>query len=1044
MKDKEKVTNKTSRALRATTVAQRRATTEGRQVTFSTAEIRPTSTNPREITGTSVRTVALRTNADARVETSRSLENLNIHSVGHEIQSVQINNTEPVAEIIISSDSNSSSVTFVTNSQENQIVNENSAQNSQSISRRNSEQNSQSNYRENSQHTDELNASENLQRISQQNSRENSQQNSTTSNQSENQANFEAPQINAQSTPFESPNQTLINVSNLQQQFPSLQQIASVVQNLVPTQNSLQQPSTSGNQSPQQQQQSENRSPIQPTSATSPHATIQQPQSTLQQNLNSSRNSILIPNFNRSQNLIQPANQFSTQNQSQNSHRSQNSTSRRALSLQRDASALDFLEPHVRNLLSQSIITGISINNSFLRRNSSPNENNTSTHSNSGRNTSTHFTRSTPNLFIDTPAAPPNFITNRLPPIRRGSPRAVSANPFIQRLLNRPRVNDSPATFSTPTANEFSPTARPIFTKTPQNAQKSKATRKMSTNANDNANDHQNSQNGQNNGNFVSQREFSAFAERMFERLDYMSQAIRNQGSSTSGTIPKNHPFKEKAKSSSRGRHTETSERNDSDEEREHRKNKNRKDSISNRDNGKSNNNRKSRSTQRTNRTGNRGAARYPDDSEPDSSPSSSDRDNRRRNMNNFNNLPYNDDNNYSEDDLDVMNRIPYERRRILDRRLKAIQPITSGTADHIKTFIRTVNIFMNGIENQDEEIYATQELKFKTTAVEYIPVDQIARTVLWSQLRRLLEREYKQTNTENALEAKLKTFQQNHTETIAEYGERARKLMYEYEAHFGTLMNEPLRKRLNREVTEQFVKKVKNAKVREALKFRGTAQLNEMISYAIEQEIIHQDEDADPEAVCNYCGKKGHREVNCHQKERAIRNSNVAAGYQNDRTCVNCGYKGHTKVHCFVRTNHSNNNSRTNNNIRDNRRSNDRRGYGSGQYNRSNNNNNNGYNNNSRNGNGYRNNNSNRNGNYQRNNGNNGGNNNQRNNNGVRNNYYQRNNGNSNGNGNYQRNNNYRNNNNSQTNNQAPSTQHQIANVAPATPSNASQTENN
>lgn len=245
---------------------------------------------------------------------------------------------------------------------------------------------------------------------------------------------------------------------------------------------------------------------------------------------------------------------------------------------------------------------------------------------------------------------------------------------------------------------------------------------------------------------------------------------------------------------------------------------------------------------------------------------------------------------------------ISRDRKQMLNRRIKCINPISNPTSENIMTFVRAADILMNVVANDEEDEYCTEELKFKITAVDHIPIRNITACVYWNELKALLEREYKETNTENALEAKLRSLTQKHTETTAEYGERARKLMNEYETFYGTQMTQHLRKRINREITDQFVKTTLNTKVREAMRFRGASlDLADMINYGIEQETLHRDTESDPEVICSYCQRRGHKSTQCHTKDRAICMSNRAAGYQNDRTCVQCGLQGHTKLHCLV-----------------------------------------------------------------------------------------------------------------------------------------------
>lgn len=270
---------------------------------------------------------------------------------------------------------------------------------------------------------------------------------------------------------------------------------------------------------------------------------------------------------------------------------------------------------------------------------------------------------------------------------------------------------------------------------------------------------------------------------------------------------------------------------------------------------------------------------------------------------------------------------IPQYRREILRDNLREIKRIPSHKASDIAAFVTAAETVISETLNETEEKYVTAQLKVKTSEVKYISQTNRQNVVYWNELKHLLEKEYKSANNENALHAKLRALTQQHTETAADFGERCREILYEHERYYGDQMNDVLKARINRDITEQYIRNLKNIKVRDACKYRGTALLlDDMINYATEQDVLHREDDYDPELKCTYCGLLGHKSAKCGHKERAIRQSNEAANYQKDRTCQNCGQIGHTKIHCFVRpikpgtsTNNTsgNNNQRSNNNIR-------------------------------------------------------------------------------------------------------------------------------
>jgi hypothetical protein len=61
---------------------------------------------------------------------------------------------------------------------------------------------------------------------------------------------------------------------------------------------------------------------------------------------------------------------------------------------------------------------------------------------------------------------------------------------------------------------------------------------------------------------------------------------------------------------------------------------------------------------------------------------------------------------------------------------------------------------------------------------------------------------------------------------------------------------------------------------------FSEASDLADTVSYAIEQDMLQRDDDSDPELICAFCSKRGHRSEACSYKDRVIRQSNQAAGY--------------------------------------------------------------------------------------------------------------------------------------------------------------------
>lgn len=113
----------------------------------------------------------------------------------------------------------------------------------------------------------------------------------------------------------------------------------------------------------------------------------------------------------------------------------------------------------------------------------------------------------------------------------------------------------------------------------------------------------------------------------------------------------------------------------------------------------------------------------------------------------------------------------------------------------------------------------------------------------------------------------------------------------------------------------------------------RGMDQdLESVTRVSIQQEVLQASQDQDHELVCAFCGIRGHRQRDCFNKEKAIRESNLLSTDQSAR-CTGCDTIGHSIAVCrVIRRNTPNNNDNRNreprnNDNRDNRnRNNDQR----------------------------------------------------------------------------------------------------------------------
>lgn len=165
------------------------------------------------------------------------------------------------------------------------------------------------------------------------------------------------------------------------------------------------------------------------------------------------------------------------------------------------------------------------------------------------------------------------------------------------------------------------------------------------------------------------------------------------------------------------------------------------------------------------------------------------------RNANAHRNEQFFDD---EEEDLLPEQRISAQRKELIDRHLRYIRSITSDSSSEISTFVKAVDITMSHIRTIDENMYFTQELKPKIARIDFIPTNEITRAIIWIDLKGLLLKEYNATNNKTSLDAQLVNLNQTHTETVEEFGARARKLAHQFEVFYGAQMSDALRERVH------------------------------------------------------------------------------------------------------------------------------------------------------------------------------------------------------------------------------------------------------
>lgn len=247
-----------------------------------------------------------------------------------------------------------------------------------------------------------------------------------------------------------------------------------------------------------------------------------------------------------------------------------------------------------------------------------------------------------------------------------------------------------------------------------------------------------------------------------------------------------------------------------------------------------------------------------------------------------------------------------------MQRKIDAIKLSENAFIENIKKIVKMGDIIYNGLDSIEEDHIFTQEMKFKCAGVQEINTDQIIGASDWPDLKRILNEISGQDGNWSAVEHKIQNLRQTHGESMLTYTQRATNLYNEYLNLYGIALPEVIRDKAGRDIARQFIKGLTSKHVRNALTVHGLRhKLPEIMRLAIEQDSLQQINEPDMELVCLYCCGRGHRQRDCLNRERAIRESNTLS-MDSFARCAKCGSIGHTANICKVnpqnRVNQANN----------------------------------------------------------------------------------------------------------------------------------------
>lgn len=207
----------------------------------------------------------------------------------------------------------------------------------------------------------------------------------------------------------------------------------------------------------------------------------------------------------------------------------------------------------------------------------------------------------------------------------------------------------------------------------------------------------------------------------------------------------------------------------------------------------------------------------------------------------------------------------PPTARPTFIKRLAAIPELEGDTFENLKKFIEKVDTLYYSTVNEVEinELYEQMILKINGE-VRNLIIN--LENLNWENVKTKLYDHFSHLCNKSLLTTQLENLKQGKNESIAEYSERARKLLNKKNAMYSKL-TEDQKIEHNRVAYKAFTRGLKDIALKERASTRGASSLEDAIECALDMEndTLHQIPRTD--LFCRTCKVSGHRELECRRK---------------------------------------------------------------------------------------------------------------------------------------------------------------------------------
>lgn len=211
---------------------------------------------------------------------------------------------------------------------------------------------------------------------------------------------------------------------------------------------------------------------------------------------------------------------------------------------------------------------------------------------------------------------------------------------------------------------------------------------------------------------------------------------------------------------------------------------------------------------------------------------------------------------------------------------LKSMPDFDSKSNDSIKRFVSVTDLLWSSIGNNPLHIERFRlKLNIKLAVCNQSFINKI-REMQWPQIKAEILKDFS-VNSARDTQAQLNTIKQKSDESLFEYANRCKNLLFDMNSFLGANADPGLNTIHDRSAREAFLKGLSDGKLRDYVKNVPSRNLQELIDTTVER--FERNLQIAPQNKCTYCQKDGHREPECRKKQSDAKNRDSRSNTNNN-----------------------------------------------------------------------------------------------------------------------------------------------------------------